>query len=160
MSDNYVHLALIGGLFALAACSNPTPTPIIAEPVYNKYGVPVDCSGEAATGSTQPCQPPQSQCIDATGGSVPCLPPEQGCVDTTGTSVPCTPPEEECTTAAGTACPPPGEDRGEGSSTSGGRDPGRGDGSSSTGGRDPSRGSGTSTGGGRDPAGGSGGAAP
>ncbi len=132
------HCGLLGGLIALAACSNTTPVPILAEPVLNKFDVTPNCSVHPELRRTHACEQSEHQCVDATGNSASCIP-----------SV------EECITAAGTACPPPiprgEEDHGDGSSTGGGRDPGQDDGGTTDGGRDPGRGDGSTADGGRDP---------
>ncbi|WP_171241157.1 hypothetical protein [Ruegeria sp. HKCCA5491] len=148
-------------LALVAACGQTeAPEPIQPEPIFNKYGDVVGCTGGASPSGANPDQP----CLP------PPPPPPGGCDDSAvaGTaSVPCSPTGEErepedSSTSGG------GRDPGDSSTSGGGRDPS--DSSTSDGGRDPGGSStpgggsdptgSSSTSGGRDPAGGGSSSAP
>lgn len=64
------HFALLSaGLLALAACAQPEPEPVRAQPVYDKYG----------NATYSECRGADVQITTANVNIPPCLPPEEDC---------------------------------------------------------------------------------
>ena len=94
MYQSRTSIFVSAALFTLAACAQPSPAPIPAEPIYNKYGDVVGYAGKCreadvpVTSATQGlpiCRPPGSECPPgqqpaATAATAPnqCVPVDRG----------------------------------------------------------------------------------